>query len=111
RASLDAELEAERSLVRDIGAKQVGGNRPLAAEAELTRLRPLLAHDELVEARDAADTRVRDAGRRTCTRLQSGAAEASHLAVLVTRYCAHFGVAYEGPPPLGPSTFEITGTV
>jgi hypothetical protein len=112
RASFDTELEASRAFLRQIGAQEAATDHPLAAEAELARLAPLLGHEELAEAVEASRRVARDAGVRVCARSQTNVSgNAPHLGVLVTRYCAHFGVSYEGPPAEGPATFEVTGAV
>jgi hypothetical protein len=115
RAALDREVEASRAFVRNVGADACGAGHPLAAQAELARLAPLLAHAELADARDAATARVRDTGRQVCARVQgkvSSNAPNAHFGVVVARYCAHFDVTFE-PPPLtdGLATFELTGAV
>jgi hypothetical protein len=113
RATFDTELESSRAFVSGIGAKDAADGRPLAAEGELARLAPLLAHAELAAARTAAETRTRDAGQRVCVRVQSAAsADTPHLGLLVSRYCAHFGVTVEAPPIVdGATSFELTGEV
>jgi hypothetical protein len=113
RATLETELEASRAFVRDIGAKETAAGHPLAAEAELRRLAPLLAHPELADASAAAAGRARDAGRAVCTRLQTTLTPAApHWGQSVSHYCHHFDVALVAPPSTQePSAFVLDGTL
>lgn len=113
RASLETELEGTRAFVREIGAKEAAAGQPLAAEAALARLAPLLAHDEVADAKKAASARAREAGSATCTRMQATVTpDAPHWGLVVSRYCAHFGATFE-PPPLTASVggIDVSGAV
>lgn len=100
RSAFERELEASRAFVSQIGMKEAAAGHPLAAEAELAHLAPLLAHPELADATKAAKERVREAGKATCARLQTAAtSDAPYWAGSVSRYCAHFDVAFTPPAP------------
>ena len=100
RPRLDAEVAAGSAFVAQIGADEAAAGHALAAEAELARLAPLVAHAELAAAATQAEARPRDAGRATCARLQATVTPAMpHWGLAVSRYCAHFDVTF-APPPL-----------
>lgn len=113
RAALDAEVVAARAFVEGIGTKDGAEGRPLAAEAALARLAPLLKHAELADAAARAAGRAHEAGRATCARLQAAIEPTTpYWGLVVRRYCDHFGVAYRPPPLVGAiSKLELEGTV
>jgi hypothetical protein len=113
RAAFERELEASRAFVSGIGAKDAGEGHPLAAEAELARLAPLLAHPELAEATKTAAGHAREVGRATCARIQASVSpDTPHWGLGVSRYCDHFGVAFTAPPlAAGVSKVDVQGAV
>ena len=92
----------------------LGAGRPLAAEPLLGQFKPLLAHAEFGQARATVGGKVRGKGQEVCARLQTTAtADTPNWALIVTRYCGHFGSAGSTPPaiPAPAPPMELTGTV
>lgn len=110
RAALDTELRATRVFTKEIGAKELAAAHPLAAEAELARLSPLLTAPELASARQEAAARIRAGGEQTCARLRA-ASQTPNWAIVVARYCAHFGDAGGPVVPSGAAPLTVSGAI
>lgn len=109
RAALDTELRATRAFTKEIGAKELASAHPLAAEAELARLSPLLTAPELASARQEAAARIRAGGEQTCARLRA-APQTPNWTIIVARYCAHFGDAAPVVPS-GAAPLAVSGAI
>jgi hypothetical protein len=108
RASLDTELAAARTFANEIGASEIAAARPLAADAELARVSPLLSAPELAPVRHDAEARVRAAGQQTCAHLRA-APQTPNWTIIVARYCAHFGEPAASAAP--PAPLAVSGVI
>jgi len=113
RAALDTEIRGADETVRTAVKGPLADGHPLAAEATLARLTPLLTDAALAPARQAGADAIRTAGQQVCTRLQTTvSAETPYWGLGVSRYCAHFGATFAPPPhPNALGSFEVTGTL
>jgi len=113
RAALDREIRGADETVRAAVNVPLSAGQPLAAEAALARLAPLLVEAPLAPARQASADAIKQTGQQVCARLQGTVtAETPYWGLGVSRYCAHFGAAFAPPPrPAALGSFEVTGTL
>ena len=113
RAQLDAEIRGAADTVRASVDGPLAAGHPLAAEAALGRLSPLLTDAALAPARQAGADAIKKTGQESCARLQATVTpEAPYWGLGVSRYCAHFGTTFAPPPrPNALGSFEVSGTL